>query len=61
MRALTAARTSGIISSDVGAWRSLVAHLLWEQGVARSSRVAPTTFLPSASRRLTASWLMRTA
>src|SRR5262245_23526544 len=26
-----------------GAWRSLVAHLLWEQGVARSNRAAPTT------------------
>ena len=23
-------------------WRSLVAHLLWEQGVARSNRVIPT-------------------
>jgi hypothetical protein len=26
----------------VGAWRSLVAHLLWEQRVARSNRAAPT-------------------
>lgn len=26
-----------------GAWRSLVAHLLWEQGVASSSPAAPTS------------------
>ncbi len=28
----------------VGAWRSPVAHLLWEQGVAGSNPVAPTIF-----------------
>ena len=27
---------------DVGAWRSLVAHLLWEQGVLSSNLSAPT-------------------
>ena len=26
----------------LGAWRSLVAHLPWEQGVGRSNRLAPT-------------------
>ena len=25
----------------IGAWRSLVAHLLWEQGVAGSNPAAP--------------------
>ena len=29
----------------VGEWRSLVAHLLWEQRVAGSNPVSPTTFL----------------
>lgn len=33
------------VTSRVGAWRSLVARLLWEQDVACSNHVAPTTFL----------------
>jgi hypothetical protein len=32
-----------------GAWRSLVAHLLWEQRVGGSNPPAPTTFI-TASR-----------
>ena len=28
----------------VGAWRSLVAHLVWDQGVASSNLAAPTSF-----------------
>ena len=30
-----------IMGVDDGAWRSLVAHLPWEQGVGRSNRLAP--------------------
>jgi hypothetical protein len=30
----------------IGEWRSLVAHLLWEQRVAGSNPVSPTTFSP---------------
>ena len=29
------------LGNVIGAWLSLVEHLLWEQGVARSNRVAP--------------------
>jgi hypothetical protein len=29
---------------NFGAWRSLVAHLLWEQRVAGSNPAAPTIF-----------------
>ena len=28
---------------NIGAWRSLVAHLLWEQGVGGSNPLAPTS------------------
>src|SRR5260221_13798330 len=35
--------------SFVGAWRSPVAHLLWEQGVGGSNPLAPTSFHPAAS------------
>jgi hypothetical protein len=31
----------------VGEWRSLVAHLFWEQRVAGSNPVSPTIFFPS--------------
>ena len=31
------------LHSSGGAWRSLVAHLLWEQGVAGSNPAAPTS------------------
>ncbi len=30
-----------LIHQKFGAWRSLVAHLPWEQGVGRSNRLAP--------------------
>ena len=30
-------------TARIGVWRSLVAHLLWEQRAARSNRVTPTT------------------
>src|ERR1700694_2502135 len=34
-----------MIFGSVGAWRSLVAHLLWEQRVGGSNPSAPTTLL----------------
>jgi hypothetical protein len=49
MRVGAAARARGSRAArlrfPVGAWRSLVAHLPWAQGVAGSNPVAPTTFL----------------
>jgi hypothetical protein len=36
-----AARKVAVDSAKNGAWRSLVAHLLWEQGVAGSNPAAP--------------------
>src|SRR5450759_726522 len=38
-------RRFALCSDGVGAWRSPVAHLLWEQGVAGSNPVAPTSTL----------------
>ena len=35
-----------------GAWRSLVAHLLWEQGVGGSNPLAPTTLKGARYSRL---------
>src|SRR3712207_3553708 len=37
------ARVRRAYISSHGAWRSLVAHLLWEQGVGGSNPLAPTT------------------
>ena len=38
--------TGGALQTDwklnIGMWRSLVAHLAWDEGVARSNRVIPT-------------------
>jgi hypothetical protein len=33
----------GYTCAALGTWRSLVAHLLWEQGVASSNLAVPTT------------------
>ena len=30
------------VKLNIGMWRSLVAHLAWDEGVARSNRVIPT-------------------
>ena len=32
-------------SATIGAWRSLVAHLVWDQGVASSNLAVPTNFI----------------
>ena len=48
-RIIAARMTSGLCSMTcggipgIGAWRSLVAHLLWEQRVGGSNPSAPTT------------------
>ncbi len=39
---------SWVMGAVVGAWRSLVAHLFWVQGVVSSNLAAPT--IPVASR-----------
>ena len=39
-----ASTTIGPKRRVIGEWRSLVAHLLWEQRVAGSNPVSPTTF-----------------
>src|SRR5215472_13537479 len=45
-------RRNARASNLIGAWRSLVAHLLWEQRVACSNHAAPTSRNP----RLEALW-----
>ena len=37
--------------APVGAWRSLVAHLFWVQGVASSNLAVPTIFLPEEKKK----------
>ena len=41
--------------SLVGAWRSLVAHLVWDQGVASSNLAAPTKFFKDGAGQKLAS------
>ncbi len=43
----------------IGAWRSLVAHLLWEQGVVGSNPAAPIIF--SVTSVSVTAWSMRSA
>ena len=38
------------IYTVIGAWRSLVAHLLWEQGVGGSNPLAPTIIIGTHNR-----------
>ena len=40
---------SAVTRTQVGVWRSLVAHLLWEQRVAGSNPVTPTIFCGDSS------------
>jgi hypothetical protein len=35
----------------IGAWRSLVAHLLWEQGVVGSNPAAPIEISPLGAKQ----------
>ena len=39
----------GYTCAASGTWRSLVAHLLWEQGVASSNLAVPTSFMSGSS------------
>ena len=41
-------RGTGYNGCSVGVWRSLVAHLLWEQGVQGSNPCTPTIICPAA-------------
>lgn len=40
-----------VFSFGFGMWRSLVAHLIWDQGVAGSNPVIPTGECPDANAR----------
>jgi hypothetical protein len=40
-------RRNDKIRHEFGVWRSLVAHLLWEQGAGGSNPLTPTTFTPA--------------